>query len=74
MPLFELPIENNKYNNFEWREGGGMWKPLFPVVTLFQYNVSTIFSPIEETSTYLTYYTNAQRQGRFPNTIAWFYR
>ena len=22
MPLFELPIENNKYPNFEWREGG----------------------------------------------------
>ena len=25
VPLFELPVENNKHPNFEWRGGGGLW-------------------------------------------------
>ena len=44
VPLFELPIENNKHLNLEWR--GGVWILLFSEVTLFEYNVSTILSPI----------------------------
>ena len=43
VPLFELPIENNKHPNFEW--WGGVWILLFSEVTLFEYNVSTILSP-----------------------------
>ena len=46
MPLFELPIENNKQPNFEWRGAGGVWILLFSEVTVFEYNVSTILSPI----------------------------
>ena len=42
MTLFELPIENNEHPNFEWRGKGGVWILLFPEVTLFEYNVSTI--------------------------------
>ena len=45
VPLFEQPIENNKHRNFEWRGGGRVWILLFSVVTLFEYNVSTILSP-----------------------------
>ena len=44
VPLFELPLENNKHPNFEWR--GGVWILLFSEVTLFEYNVSTILSAI----------------------------
>ena len=29
--------------NFEWRGGGGVWIVLLSAVTLFEYNVSTIF-------------------------------
>ena len=46
VPLFELPIENNKHPNFEWRRGGRVWILLLSEVTLFEYNVSTILSPI----------------------------
>ena len=47
VPLFELPVENNKYLNFEWRGRGGVWILLFSEVTLFEYNVSTSLSPIK---------------------------
>ena len=44
MPLFELPVENNKYPNFErW---GGVCIVLFSKMTPFEYKVSTILSPI----------------------------
>ena len=46
VPLFELPLENNKHPNFEWRGRGGVWILMFSEVTLFEYNVSTILSPI----------------------------
>ena len=47
MPLFELPIENNKHPNFEWRGGGrGVDFFWFSEDALFGYNASTIFSPI----------------------------
>ena len=42
MPLFEVPVENNKHPNFEWR---GVVSFLCEV-TLFEYNVSTSLSPI----------------------------
>ena len=42
--LFELPVENNKHPYFEWRGGGGL--VFFSEVTLFEYNVSTILTPI----------------------------
>ena len=45
MLLFEGPIENSKHPNFEWR-GGGVWILLFSEVTIFEFNVSTILSPI----------------------------
>ena len=45
-PLFQLPIENNKHPNFEWRGQGRVRIRLFSEVTLFKYNVSTILSPI----------------------------
>ena len=35
--LFELPVENNKHPNFEWKGGGGVWIVLFSEVTLFDY-------------------------------------
>ena len=42
--------ENTLYKTtntiFEWRGGEGVWILLFPVVTLFECNVSTILSPI----------------------------
>ena len=44
--LFELPVENNKHHNFEWRGGGGVWIVLFSEVALFEYNASTILLPI----------------------------
>ena len=46
VPLFELPIENNKHPNFEWRGGGRGVDFLFSVVVLFEYSVSTILAPI----------------------------
>jgi len=46
VPLFKLPVENNKHPNFELRGGGGMWVVLFSEVTLFEYNVSTTLSLI----------------------------
>ena len=36
LPLFELPIENNKHPNFEWRGQGGVWILLFSEVTIFE--------------------------------------
>ena len=57
VPPFELPIENYKHPNFEWRGGGGDggkgWILLFYVFTLFEYNVSTILSPITVLSSML---------------------
>ena len=44
MPLFELPVENNKYPNFEWRRRG-VWIVLFSEVTPFEDNFSTMMSP-----------------------------
>ena len=38
VPLFELPVENNKHPNFERRGEGGEWIVLFSEVTLFKYN------------------------------------
>ena len=35
--LFELPVENNKHTNFEWKGGGGVWIVLLSEVTLFDY-------------------------------------
>ena len=47
IPLFELPIENNKHLNFDWRGGGrGVDFFCFSEAALFEYNVSTILSPI----------------------------
>ena len=46
VPLFKLPTENNKHPNCEWRRGGGVSIVLFFEDTLFEYNVSTILSPI----------------------------
>ena len=34
--VFEIPIENNKHPNFEWRGGGGVWILLFSEVTLLE--------------------------------------
>ena len=50
MPLLELPIENNKHPNFEWK-GGGRGVDSFVIsseVTLFECNISTILSPFVE--------------------------
>ena len=44
VPLFKLPLENNKHPNFEWR--GGVWILMFFKVNLFEYNVSRILSAI----------------------------
>ena len=45
--MFELPIENNKHPNFEWRgEGRGADSFVLGEVTLFEDNVSTMLSPI----------------------------
>ena len=46
VPMFELPTENNKHPNFEWRGRGGMRILLLSEVTLFEYDVSTILLPI----------------------------
>ena len=46
VPLFELPLENKKHPNFEWRGQGRVVDPYVSEVTLFEYNVSTILSPI----------------------------
>ena len=45
--MFELPIENNKHPNFEWRGQGRGADSFVLKVTLFEYNVSTILWPIE---------------------------
>ena len=44
VPLFELPVEKNEHPYIEWR-GGGV-DSFFSEVTLFEYNVSTVLSPI----------------------------
>ena len=44
--LFELPAQNNKHPNFEWKGGEGLWIVLFSEVTLFEDNVSTTLSRI----------------------------
>ena len=46
VPLFELPLENKKHPNFEWRGQGRGVDSYVSEVTLFEYNVSTILSPI----------------------------
>ena len=46
VPLFELPLENKKHPNFEWRGHGRGVDSYVSEVTLFEYNVSTILSPI----------------------------
>ena len=46
VPLFELPLENKKHPNFEWRGQGRGVDSYVSEVTLFEYNVSTIWSPI----------------------------
>ena len=46
VPLFELPLENKKHPNFEWRGQGRGVNSYVSEVTLFEYNVSTILSPI----------------------------
>ena len=43
--MFELPTENNTHP-MNGGGRGGMWILLFSEVTLFEYNVSTILSPI----------------------------
>ena len=40
VPLFELPLENDKHPNFEWREQGRDVDSFFSEVTLIEYNVS----------------------------------
>ena len=46
VPLFELPLENKKHPNFEWRGQGRGADSYVSEVTIFEYNVSTILSPI----------------------------
>ena len=46
VPLFELPLENKKHRNFEWRGQGRGVDSYVSEVTIFEYNVSTILSPI----------------------------
>ena len=46
VPLFKLPLENKKHPNFEWRGQGRGVDSYASEVTLFEYNVSTILSPI----------------------------
>ena len=46
VPLFELPLENKKHPNFEWRGKGRGVDSYASEVTLLEYNVSTILSPI----------------------------
>ena len=46
VPLFELPLEDKKHPNFEWRGQGRGVDSYVSEVTLFEYNVSTILSPI----------------------------
>ena len=53
MPQFELPIEKNKHAKFEWRGEGGLDSFVICVVSLFEYNVSTILSPIAVLSSVL---------------------
>ena len=50
VPLFELPLENKKHPNFEWRGQGRGVDSYVSEVTLFEYNVSTILSPIVGTA------------------------
>ena len=46
LPMFELPTENNKHPNFEWRGQRRGADCFVREVTLFECNVSTILSPI----------------------------
>ena len=50
VPMFKLPKENNKHPNFEWRGQGRGASSFFSKGTLFEYNVSTILSPIVATA------------------------
>ena len=34
VPMFALPVENNKHPNFEWRGGGGVWVRLLHFSTM----------------------------------------
>ena len=51
-----------RWPNFEWGDGGGGWILLFSEVTLFEYNVSTILSPIvssiSRTFMYVNFYSS----------------
>ena len=47
------PLENKKHPNFEWRGQGRGVDSYASEVTLFEYNVSTILSPIVEFSDHL---------------------
>ena len=57
VPLFELPVENNKHPNFEWGGGGAVWILLFP-----EYNFSTIFSLIVDQQSEVSVYANNLQQ------------
>ena len=46
VPLFELSLENKKHPNFEWKGQGRGVDSYVSEATLFEYNVSTILSPI----------------------------
>ena len=47
VPLFKLPIENNKHLSFEWRGQRRGVDCLFSDVTPSKDNVLTILSPIQ---------------------------
>ena len=46
VPLFELPLENKKHPNFEWKGQGRGVDSHVSEVTLFEYNDPKILSPI----------------------------
>ena len=46
VPLFELPLEITNPPTLNGGDRGGVWILLFSEVTLFEYNVSTILSPV----------------------------
>ena len=46
VPKFELSLENNKLPTLKGGDRGGVWILMLSEVTLFEYNVSKILSPI----------------------------
>ena len=50
MPLFKLPVENNKHPKFVCKAEEEVWIVLFYEVAPFEDNVSTILSPIADIS------------------------